>query len=125
MKKLLPLLFLIPNLVIAEALSVDLICDGSSTLYCEDLKECGSEPASDIIKISGNTLIHKIHGNQFLKVDANSVSIKEMDTDGSIGFSFFINRKTGEIEIIRGWDKPYHFIGVCEMINFRHPYDPT
>ena len=35
MKKLLQLLFLLPNLVIAEVLHVDLICEGESTLYCK------------------------------------------------------------------------------------------
>ena len=125
MKKFLSLLFLIPNLVIAEVLNVDLICEGESDLYCEDSKRCGSEPAVEIIKIVGNTLFHKIHGNQFLEVDANSVSYKEMDTDGSIGFSFNISRKTGKIEIIRGWTKPYHFSGVCQQPQIKNPYDPT
>jgi hypothetical protein len=69
-------------------------------------------------------LVHKIHVKQFLKVDANTVSMKEMDTDGSIGFSFYINRKTGEIEIIRGWNKPHHFTGVCKQVDYKHPYDP-
>jgi hypothetical protein len=125
MKKLLQLLFLLPNLVIAEVLHVDLICEGESTLYCEDSKKCGSEPAVEIIKIAGNTLVHKIHGNQFLKVDKDTVNYEEMDTDGSIGFSFNINRKTGKIEIIRGYSKPYHFTGVCQQPYIKNPYDPT
>ena len=125
MKNLSLLLFLLPNLLSAEVLHVDLICEGESALYCEDSKKCGSEPAVEIIKIAGNTLVHKIHGNQFLEVDKNSVSFKEMDTDGSIGFSFNINRQTGKIEIIRGWSKPYHFIGLCEQPQIKNPYDPT
>jgi hypothetical protein len=125
MRNLFLLLFLLPNLLSAEVLHVDLICEGESTLYCEDSKKCGSEPAVEIIKIAGNTLVHKIHGNQFLEVDKNSVSFKEMDTDGSIGFSFNINRQTGKIEIIRGWSKPYHFIGLCEQPQIKNPYDPT
>ena len=125
MKNLFLLLFLLPNLLSAEVLHVDLICEGESALYCEDSKKCGSEPAVEIIKIAGNTLVHKIHGNQFLEVDKNSVSFKEMDTDGSIGFSFNINRQTGKIEIIRGWSKPYHFIGLCEQPQIKNPYDPT
>ena len=92
MRNLFLLLFLLPNLLSAEVLHVDLICEGESTLYCEDSKKCGSEPAVEIIKIAGNTLVHKIHGNQFLEVDKNSVSFKEMDTVGAIGFSFNINR---------------------------------
>ena len=122
MKKLL-LLFLIPNLAVAEVLSVDLICKGDSVVFCEDAKECGSEKAIEMIKISGNTLVHKIHGNQFLKVDGDNVSMKEMDIDGSIGFSFYVNRRTGEIEIIRGWDNPYHFNGKCEQVEVKYPYN--
>ena len=125
MKKLIPFLFLLPNLVTAEVLNVDLICEGETNLYCEDSKKCGSEPSVEIIKIVGNTLIHKIHGNQFLELDKNSVRYEEMDTDGSIGFSFNINRKTGRIEIIRGWSKPYHFTGVCQQPRIKNPYDPT
>jgi hypothetical protein len=41
--------------------------------------------------------------------------MQELDEDGSIGFSFNINRKTGTIEIIRGWGRPYHFTGQCEL----------
>tara|TARA_X000000368_G_C22971612_1_gene685719 strand:+ start:877 stop:1251 length:375 start_codon:yes stop_codon:yes gene_type:complete len=114
MKKLLLLLF-IPNLILAEVLSVNLICKGYSDLYCDNLK-CGDEPAVEMINIVGNTLVHRIHGNQFLNVDKDTVTMKEMDTDGSIGFSIYIERKTGEIEIIRGWDRPYHFKGKCELI---------
>ena len=125
MRNLFIILFLLPNKLSAEVLHVDLICEGESTLYCEDSKKCGSEPAVEIIKIAGNTLVHKIHGNQFLEVDKNSVSFKEMDTDGSIGFSLNINRQTGKIEIIRGWSKPYHFIGLCEQPQIKNPYDPT
>jgi|TARA_B110000003_G_C16150567_1_gene339448 hypothetical protein len=125
MKKLLALLSLLPNLVIAEVLHVDLICEGEAALYCDDSKKCGSEPAVEIIKIAGNTLVHKIHGNHFLEVDKNIVSYKELDTDGSIGFSLNINRKTGKIEIIRGWSKPYHFNGVCQQPYIKNPYDPT
>jgi len=125
MKNLFLLLFLIPNLLLAEVLHVDLICEGESAIYCEDSKKCGSEPAVEIIKIAGNTLVHKIHGNQFLEVSENNVSYEEMDTDGSIGFSLNINRKTGKIEIIRGWSKPYHFIGSCQQPQIKNPYDPT
>ena len=125
MKKILLLLFLLPNIVLSEVLHVDLICEGESTLYCEDSKKCGSEPAVEFIKIAGNTLVHKIHGNQFLKVDKDTVNYEEMDTDGSIGFSFNINRKTGKIEIIRGYSKPYHFTGVCQQPYIKNPYDPT
>lgn len=125
MKKLLLLFFFLPNFVVAEVLHVDLICEGESALYCEDSKKCGSEPAVEIIKIAGNTLIHKIHGNQFLEVNDNMVSYEERDTDGSIGFSLNINRKSGKIEIIRGWNKPYHFTGACQQPDIKNPYDPT
>ena len=125
MNKLLIFLLLLPNLVTAEVVHVDLICEGESALYCEDSKKCGSEPAVEIIKIAGNTLIHKIHGNLFLEVDKNNVSYEEMDTDKSIGFSLNISRKTGKIEIIRGWSKPYHFIGMCQQPHIKNPYDPT
>ena len=125
MKKLFLLLFLISNPLSAEVLHVDLICEGESVIYCKDLKKCGSEPAVEIIKIAGNTLVHKIHGNQFLEVNENTVSYEEMDTDGSIGFSLSINRKTGKIEIIRGWNKPYHFTGACQQPDIKNPYDPT
>ena len=125
MKKSLLLFFFLPNFVMAEVLHVDLICEGESALYCEDSKKCGNEPAVEIIKIVGNTLIHKIHGNQFLEVNDNMVSYEERDTDGSIGFSLNINRQTGKIEIIRGWSKPYHFTGVCQQPHIKNPYDPT
>ena len=125
MKKFFLLLFLIPKLLSAEVLHVDLICEGESAIYCKDSNKCGSEPAVEIIKIAGNTLVHKIHGNQFLEVNENTVSYEEMDTDGSIGFSLSINRKTGKIEIIRGWTKPYHFIGLCQQPQIKNPYDPT
>jgi hypothetical protein len=41
--------------------------------------------------------------------------LEELDTDGSIGFSFFIDRKTGQIKIISGWQKPYEYMGVCKL----------
>ena len=112
MKKLFFLL-LIPSIIYAEPLSVDLVCEGEVTLFCEDGSPCLKEPAIEKIKISGSTLIHKLHGNHFLNVDASSVSLKELDTDGSIGFSFYIDRKTGQIEIISRWQKPYEYRGVC------------
>ena len=99
----------------AEPLSVDLICEGELTLFCEDGTPCVKEPAIEKIKISGSTLIHKLHGNHFLNVDKKSVSLEELDTDGSIGFSFFIDRKTGQIKIISGWQKPYEYNGVCQV----------
>jgi len=114
MKKFL-LLLLIPSVIYAEALSVDLICEGEVILFCEDGSPCLKEPAIEKIKISGSTLIHKLHGNHFLNVDENSVSLKELDTDGSAGFSFFIDRKTGQIEIISRWQKPYEYRGVCML----------
>ncbi|MDA9211243.1 hypothetical protein N9O74_03795 [Methylophilaceae bacterium] len=125
MKKLLALLFLIPNFSFSEVIHVDLICEGESVLFCDNSKKCGVEPAVEIIKIAGNTLVHKIHGKHFLEVDKNTVSFKDFDTDGSIGFSLNINRKTGNIEIIRRWNKPYHFIGVCQQPQIKNPYDPT
>ena len=116
MKKLILALFILPNFISAESISVDLICKGESDIYCEDLKKCGVESVTENIKISGSTLVHRSHGNHFLRVNDDTVSIKELDTDGSIGFSFNINRKTGEIEIIRSWGTPYHFTGLCELI---------
>jgi hypothetical protein len=106
---------LLPSLLCAEPLSVDLICEGELTLFCEDGTPCVKEPAIEKIKISGSTLIHKLHGNHFLNVDKSSVSLEELDTDGSIGFSFFIDRKTGQIKIISGWQKPYEYRGVCKL----------
>ena len=114
MKKLF-LFLLLPNLLCAEPLSVDLICEGEVILFCEDGTPCVKEPAIEKIKISGSTLIHKLHGNHFLNVDKNSVSLEELDKDGSIGFSLFIDRKTGEIKIISGWQKPYEYSGVCKV----------
>jgi hypothetical protein len=115
MKKLLLVSLLFPTVIFAELLSVDLICRGAVVTYCEDLTTCGSEPAMEKIKIDGNTLVHKALGNHFLHVDSTTVSMQELDEDGSIGFSFNINRKTGTIEIIRGWGRPYHFTGQCEL----------
>ena len=115
MKKLLLVGLLFPTVIFAELLSVDLICRGAVVTYCEDLTACGSEPAMEKIKIDGNTLVHKALGNHFLIVDATTVSMQELDDDGSIGFSFNINRKTGTIEIVRGWGRPYHFNGQCEL----------
>ena len=117
MKKLFFLL-LIPTIIYAEPLSVDLVCEGEVTLFCEDGSPCLKEPAIEKIKISGSTLIHKLHGNHFLNVDASSVSLEELDSDGSIGFSFFIDRKTGQIEIISRWQKPYEYRGVCSVEPF-------
>ena len=114
MKKLF-LFILLPSLLCAEPLGVDLICEGELTLFCEDGTPCVKEPAIEKIKISGSTLIHKLHGNHFLNVDKSSVSLEELDKDGSIGFSFFIDRKTGEIKIISGWQKPYEYSGVCKV----------
>ena len=114
MKKLFLFLFL-PSFLCAEPLSVDGICEGELTLFCEDGTPCVKEPAIEKIKISGSTLIHKLHGNHFLNVDESSVSLEELDTDGSIGFSFFIDRKTGQIKIISGWQKPYEYRGVCKL----------
>ena len=114
MKKLFLFLFF-PSLLCAEPLRVDLICEGELTLFCEDGTPCVKEPAIEKIKISGSTLIHKLHGNHFLDVDKSSVSLEELETDGSIGFSFFIDRKTGQIKIISGWQKPYEYNGVCQV----------
>jgi len=115
LNKIFLITLLIPNFLIAEVLSVDLICKGNSDIFCKDKKKCGSEKFIEKIKIAGNTLEHRIHGNHFLNVNKDTVSTKELDTDGSIGFSFIIDRNSGEIEIIRGWDRPYHFKGVCEL----------
>ena len=114
MKKLF-LFLLLPSFLCAEPLRVDLICEGELTLFCEDGTPCVKELAIEKIKISGSTLIHKLHGNHFLNVDESSVSLEELDTDGSIGFSFFIDRKTGQIKIISGWQKPYEYNGVCKI----------
>ena len=114
MKKLF-LFLLLPSFLCAEPLSVDLICEGELTLFCGDGTPCVKEPAIEKIQISGSTLIHKLHGNHFLNVDESSVSLEELDTDGSIGFSFLIDRKTGEIKIISGWQKPYEYNGVCKV----------
>ena len=114
MKKLL-LFLLLPSIVCAEPLSVDLICEGEVILFCEDGTPCVKEPAIEKIKISGSTLIHKLHGNHFLNIDKNTVSLEELDVDGSIGFYFFIDRKTGQIEIISRWQKPSEYRGVCAI----------
>ena len=106
---------LFPSFVLAELLSVDLICRGHVDIYCDDLSLCGSESAMEMIKIDGNTLVHKALGNHFLEVNTNTVNMKELDDDGSIGFSLNIDRKTGAIEIVRGWGKPYRFTGRCEL----------
>ena len=115
MKKLLLVSLLFPTVIFAELLSVDLICRGAVVTYCEDLTACGSEPAMEKIKIDGNTLVHKALGNHFLHVDAATVGMQELDEDGNIGFSLNIDRKTGLIEIIRGWGRPYRFTGQCEL----------
>ena len=113
MKKFL-LFLLIPNIFLnAEALTVDLICDGEVTLFCDDGTECGKEPAIEKIKISGGTLIHKLHGNHFLDIDDNSVKFKELKDDGSVGFSLFIDRKNGQINIVSGWQKHFEYQGSC------------
>ena len=117
MKKFL-LLLLIPSVIYADPLSIDLICEGEVILFCEDGTPCVKEPAMEEIKISGSTLIHKLHGNHFLDVNESSVSLEEFDVDGSIGFSFFIDRKTGQIEIISKWQKPYEYRGVCKVKPF-------
>ena len=115
MKKCLLIILLLPSYVFAELLSVDLICRGEAVIYCEDMSPCGTEPAMEKIKIDGNTLVHKALGNHFLEIDATTVSMEELDDDGSIGFSLNVDRKTGAIEIVRGWGNPYRFIGNCEL----------
>ena len=118
MKKLFFLLLLFSSFIYAEPLSVDLICEGEVILFCEDGTPCLKEPAIEKIKISGSTLIHKLHGNHFLNINDSSVRLEELDSNGSIGFSFFIDRKTGQIEIISRWEKPYEFRGICEVEPF-------
>ncbi len=113
MKKFL-LFLLIPNIFLnAEALTVDLICDGEVTLFCDDGTECAKESAIEKIKISGGTLIHKLHGNHFLDIDDNSVKFKELKDDGSIGFSLFIDRNNGQINIVSRWQKHFEYQGNC------------
>lgn len=113
MKKFL-LFLLIPNIFLnAEALTVDLICDGEVTLFCDDGTECAKESAIEKIKISGGTLIHKLHGNHFLDIDHNSVKFKELKDDGSIGFSLFIDRNNGQINIVSRWQKHFEYQGNC------------
>jgi len=113
MKKFL-LFLLIPNIFLnAEALTVDLICDGEVILFCDDGTECAKESAIEKIKISGGTLIHKLHGNHFLDIDDNSVKFKELMDDGSVGFSLFIDRKNGQINIVSRWQKHFEYEGHC------------
>ena len=108
------LFLIIPNLFLyADALTVDLICNGEVTIFCDDGTECEKEPAIEKIKISGGTLIHKLHGNHFLDIDENSVKFKELKNDGSVGFSLFIDRKNGQIKIVSGWQKYFEYQGSC------------
>ncbi|MDC0877894.1 hypothetical protein OAP73_06370 [Methylophilaceae bacterium] len=115
MKKGLLIILLFPLFAFAELLSVELICRGDAEIYCEDMMPCGTEPAMEKIKIDGNTLVHKALGNHFLNVNSHTVRMQELDEDGNIGFSLNIDRKTGLIEIIRGWGRPYRFTGQCEL----------
>ena len=55
MKKLFLFLFL-PSLLCAEPLSVDLICEGEITLFCEDGTPCVKEPAIEKLKYQGARL---------------------------------------------------------------------
>ena len=106
MKKLLWFI-LLPHFVQAELISVELLCKGVEKIQNQEITE--------MIRIDGNTLVHKVHGNHFLEVTENKISMLEMDGE-KVGLSFNLNRNNGDIEIIRGWDKPYHFQGSCGVI---------
>ena len=108
------LFLLIPNFFLYEdSLTVELICDGEVTFFSEEGTKCAKESAIEKIKISGGTLIHKLYGNHFLDIDDNSVKFKELKDDGSVGFSLFIDRKNGQINIVSGWQKHFEYQGSC------------
>jgi hypothetical protein len=106
MRKLIWFIFL-PHMLQAELISVELLCKG--------IEKIQNQEVTEMIRIDGNTLVHKVHGNHFLDVTDTKIGMLEMDDD-KIGLSFDLDRKSGDIEIIRGWDKPYHFKGSCGVI---------
>ena len=61
-------------------------------------------------------LSHPVHGNHFLNVSDATVSLLEMETNEKIGLSILLDRYNGDLEIIRGWGNPYHFVGTCAVI---------
>ena len=115
MKKLLFIFLIFPVTLFAELISIDLICGGEATTNCDQDNICDTQHTMERIKIDGNTLVHKTLGTHFLNVETDRVSLLELDDDGAVGFSFEINRKNGEINIVRGWNNPYKFNGVCKV----------
>ena len=101
--------------IFAEIISVDLICDGEQVTNCDQDNICDTQMVVERIKIDGNTFVHKVHGNYFMEVDAESAKINELDDNGNIGFSVNISRKNGDIKIIKKWQDPYTFSGVCQL----------
>lgn len=108
MKKYLLLFAFFSNIISAELISADLLCNG--------IEQNSNKKVMERIKIEGNALSHPVHGNHFLEVDDKSVTLLEMDTKDKIGISISLDRYSGKLEIIRGWGNPYHFIGQCEVI---------
>ena len=115
MKKFIFALLLVCHSIFAEVISVDLLCNGEQVTNCDKDNICDSQMVVERIKIDGNTFVHKVHGNYFMNVDAQSAWINELDDDGNIGFSVNINRKNGDIKIIKGWQNPYTFSVVCQL----------
>ena len=115
MKKFFSILLIFPFTIYAELISIDLICGGEAISNCDQDNICDTQNTMERIKIDGNTLVHKTLGTHFLNVDAKKVSLLELDESGAVGFSFEINRKSGAINIVRGWDNPYKFTGVCRV----------
>lgn len=109
------MLLLTYHSIFAEVISVDLICDGEQVTNCDKDNICDSQMVVERIKIDGNTFVHKVHGNYFMDVDAEYAVINELDDDGKIGFYVNISRKNGDIKIIKGWQNPYTFNGVCQL----------
>lgn len=109
MKKTLFLLLFFSHLSFAELVSADLICTGVD-------KAANDKKVMERIQIDGNALTHKVHGNHYLDVTDKTISMIEMETPDKIGLSITLDRYSGELEIIRGWDNPYHFVGQCEVI---------
>ena len=103
------MLLLCSNFAVAELVSADLLCKGID-------KNANDKAVMERIKIEGNALSHPVHGNHFLNVSDATVSLLEMETNEKIGLSIVLNRYNGDLEIIRGWGNPYHFVGTCAVI---------
>ena len=119
MKKLLLLLFLIPNLVMAEEkINLSLICEGIRDTYLQG-DHLANQEDTQHIAIKNNMLISSfisnMSGGEEYKLTISPDTIKTLKIDTGIKyFSFKLDRYSGKISwLLRNGTSQINFKGLC------------